>query len=974
MAINLKQIEATTERYKQREQQRNRNERLIRERRYLEVDSPERVEKFLKRRDIDFQQAVEVMRSPATAAATEAITATPAVAAGETTGASPPSALERVLGTNNLMGVAFLERGLQVARSIGRMWVALNAAGRPAGYGTGFMISPQLLLTNNHVLETPAVARRSFVEFDYQIGLNGKFLPTTTFELDPESFFFTDEHLDYTVVSVRVDDRNRESLANFGWNPLIEDEGKAIISQWLNIIQHPNGEPKQLALRENQFVDLLDDFIQYKTDTEPGSSGSAVFNDEWEVIGLHHSGVWEKNAAGQILAIDGSVWHKSMGEHRIKWISNEGIRISKLVKHLRGQKMTQAQRRLFDQIFADAPPSPITGEIGERTPTAAKAVGNQATTVSVAPDGTATWTIPLSVSVKLGGGAAEIGAASQTGQQQQQTTADDKIAEPTSADKTTSVAAKEPNDILAAAKRQIGSRADVLGVRLGYVFKNGWITNERALVVTVRRKLTNAALGEARISELPENFMGLPIEVADPTIEQLVTLARGPAATEAVFAAPEVLPEEIRYTNLPGNLLRQVTARMRVVAHVSPDAAWSKLSEFLGATNSRLVIGMYDFGAPHVADAVEAAGLGANFDKMTLVMQRGESLQGETKENDLTDDEAVEKLRNALGEKFENAWVKKGSVNGWIASSYHIKVAVRDQRAFWLSSGNWQSSNVPDADPLNENPPQRMWLDKYNREWNVVVENPALARVFERYLLHDFQNNVGADGGREDETFDLPDLIIPEEFFSPSAEERASHFQYFQPFDETRQFTVTPLLTPDNYHEETLRLIESAEDELLIQNQTFNAPKEFHHKLRELMDAVIERQRRGVDVKIIFRLMKTADARANLENLKDYGFDTSVIKVQKNCHTKGIIVDRRRVLLGSQNWSNDGVSVNRDASLLFDDELLANYFRDIFDHDWNNRARQNIGSERLPVEWIAANEATPARMVRLNWKDYLELL
>ena len=966
MAIDLKQIEATTQRYNQRERYRNRNERLIKERRYLEVDSPKRVEMFLKRRDIDFQQAVEVMRSPTTAEA-ETITA---ATDGATASVAEPSALERVLGTNNLMGVAFLERGLQVARSVARIWVAVNAAGRPSGYGTGFMISPQLLLTNNHVLESPSVARRSFVEFDYQIGLNGKFLPTITFDLDPDTFFFTDEHLDYSVVAIRVDDRNRESLAGFGWNPLIEEEGKAIISQWLNIIQHPNGEPKQLALRENQLVDLLDDFIQYKTDTEPGSSGSAVFNDQWEVVGLHHSGVWEKNAAGQILAVDGSVWHKSMGEHRIKWISNEGIRISKLVKNLRERTMTQTQRRLFDQIFTAAPPSPVTGEIEERTPPA-KAVGNQAATVSVAPDGTATWTIPLSVSVKLGGGA-EIAAVQQAGQMQQ--TADKKTAEPIqAADKPTPPAtANEPNEILAAAKREIGARADVLNVRLGYVFKNGWITNERALVITVRQKLTNAELGESGIPALPENFMGLPVEVANPTIEQLVALARGPVATEAVFAAPEVLPEEITYAKLPGNLLNQVTARMRVVAHVSPDAGWTKLSEFLGVPSRRLVIGMFDFGAPHVADAVEAAGLNANFNKMTLVMQRGESVGTGTKINDLTDDQAVEKLSDSLGGKFENAWVKTGRVNGWVSSSYHIKVAVRDQRAFWLSSGNWQSSNLPEADPVGENPPRRMWLDKYNREWHAVVENAALAKVFEKYLLHDFQNNLGADGG--DETLDLPDLLIPDEFFSPSAEERASQFQYFQPFDENRTFTVTPLLTPDNYHEETLRLIQSAEEELLIQNQTFNAPKDFHHKLRELMDAVIERQRRGVEVKIIFRLMKSADARANLEKLKDYGFDTSVIKVQKNCHTKGIIVDRRWVLLGSQNWSNDGVSVNRDASLLFDDPPLANYFRDIFDHDWNNRARQNIGSERLPIEWIGANETTPAGMVRINWKDYLEML
>ncbi len=128
-----------------------------------------------------------------------------------------------------------------------------------------------------------------------------------------------------------------------------------------------------------------------------------------------------------------------------------------------------------------------------------------------------------------------------------------------------------------------------------------------------------------------------------------------------------------------------------------------------------------------------------------------------------------------------------------------------------------------------------------------------------------------------------------------------------------------------------------------------------------------------MEVKVIFRLFIASDARETLEELKNRGFNMNNFKVQKNCHTKGIIVDRKKVLLGSQNWSNDGVSVNRDASLLFDDEELATYFAKIFDHDWNNLAKQDIGSESLPIEWATVDEATPLGMVRLSWKDYMEM-
>jgi phosphatidylserine/phosphatidylglycerophosphate/cardiolipin synthase-like enzyme len=252
------------------------------------------------------------------------------------------------------------------------------------------------------------------------------------------------------------------------------------------------------------------------------------------------------------------------------------------------------------------------------------------------------------------------------------------------------------------------------------------------------------------------------------------------------------------------------------------------------------------------------------------------------------------------------------------------------------------------------------------------VEHEALAKVFEAHLLHDYENNVDTDGLEE---FDLPDLLVPESTFVPSVAELTTAFSYFEPFDEKRVFSVRPLLTPDNYHEHVLDLIGGAQEELLIQNQTFNDPKVDHDKLRELIEAVLAKQRAGVGVKVIFRLIDfdITDIRRNLELLKERGFDMDNFKVQRNCHTKGIVVDRKKVLLGSQNWSNDGVSVNRDASLLFDDEELAGYFAEIFDHDWENLAVQDIGPDLGPIDLAPADETTPPGKVRLSWKDYMEV-
>ncbi len=163
-----------------------------------------------------------------------------------------PAVLERILGTSDLMGVSFLELGLLMARTVGRVHCR-NQVGQVVGYGTGFLVSPRLLMTNHHVLENPEMAAFCQVEFDYQVGLDGKTTPSAIFGFIPGDFFLTDPGLDYTLVAVQPRLSDGRELKDYGWNWLYEEEGKVIKGEYVNIIQHPNGEPKQLALRETSW-------------------------------------------------------------------------------------------------------------------------------------------------------------------------------------------------------------------------------------------------------------------------------------------------------------------------------------------------------------------------------------------------------------------------------------------------------------------------------------------------------------------------------------------------------------------------------------------------------------------------------------------------------------------------------------------------------------------------------------------------
>ena len=81
------------------------------------------------------------------------------------------------------------------------------------------------------------------------------------------------------------------------------------------IIQHPSGAPKKIGMIHNVVRSVDDDVVQYLTDTEGGSSGSPVFNEQWGLVALHHQ--WVE------ATING-----------VKEIRNQGRRIERVVAGL----------------------------------------------------------------------------------------------------------------------------------------------------------------------------------------------------------------------------------------------------------------------------------------------------------------------------------------------------------------------------------------------------------------------------------------------------------------------------------------------------------------------------------------------------------------------------------------------------------------------------------------------------------------
>lgn len=216
------------------------------------------------------------------AAAKDEPTAVKSVYAGDTPawkGTPSKRDLEKIMGDQNtLLPISFLEKGMQLSNAVARIVT-------PDGLGTGFLISKDnLLLTNNHVLDTAAIAGKSKVQFNYQKTLKDLMAPAEDFIITADGFQ-TSVTDDWSVVKVEGD-----PAAKYGFIPL--KNTKVRKDDFVNIIQHPGGEHKQIAMYHNVVTYADDRIVQYLTDTMPGSSGSPVFNSKWEVVALHHSGGW----------------------------------------------------------------------------------------------------------------------------------------------------------------------------------------------------------------------------------------------------------------------------------------------------------------------------------------------------------------------------------------------------------------------------------------------------------------------------------------------------------------------------------------------------------------------------------------------------------------------------------------------------------------------------------------------------------
>ncbi|HMY16529.1 MAG TPA: SAVED domain-containing protein [Polyangium sp.] len=213
------------------------------------------------------------------------------------------------------LDISFLHEGLRMAQAV--VFLRAYHEKHTAHSGTGFLIAPNTILTNHHVLfdhdDHDRRVHKVTIRFHYEYERPGQLRVVEDYFGDVESIVGDKTH-DWAVIRSKTPIKTSYPFMNLHPRKPVE------LNDYVYIIQHPGGRPKKIGLLHNEVLYVDQNRVQYLTDTLPGSSGSPVCNEYWEVVALHNTGITDPTNA--------------KAKYR-----NEGVHIDRVVEGLRAHKI-----------------------------------------------------------------------------------------------------------------------------------------------------------------------------------------------------------------------------------------------------------------------------------------------------------------------------------------------------------------------------------------------------------------------------------------------------------------------------------------------------------------------------------------------------------------------------------------------------------------------------------------------------------
>jgi hypothetical protein len=221
--------------------------------------------------------------------------------------------LESIVGVNSLfLDPTTWREGLTRAE-----WRTCRVDRLGCGVGTGFLVGPDLVMTNYHVVaslvDKPSEAASWSCRFDHKVaGPDGASLTGAAFELATEWLIDFSRHsaldsfsdpkpgdpsvneLDFALIRLRRpagESNISGSGERRGWVRVPREAAGLRDHHFLAMLQHPRGGPLKLALAVGDTIALnaAGTRLRHSAPTEPGSSGAPMFDAQWQLIAIHHA-------------------------------------------------------------------------------------------------------------------------------------------------------------------------------------------------------------------------------------------------------------------------------------------------------------------------------------------------------------------------------------------------------------------------------------------------------------------------------------------------------------------------------------------------------------------------------------------------------------------------------------------------------------------------------------------------------------
>lgn len=356
-----------------------------------------------------------------------------------------------------------------------------------------------------------------------------------------------------------------------------------------------------------------------------------------------------------------------------------------------------------------------------------------------------------------------------------------------------------------------------------------------------------------------------------------------------------------------------------LTAFVLPDAPTPPVAT-LRAADDRLLLAGYTLGSERVVAALRAA---ADRDVRVRVLLDADPVGG------------IGRRQARLTTTLTDAGVPVRLVGGDGARFrfHHPKYAVADDEVI-VATENWKPSGTGGAG---------------NRGWGVRIDSPVAARELAAVFRHDWRGRgarpwsavaeAGGSGGVGD---------------GPATGEFPTRFEPTS-FEANATFLLT---APGNAGGAVAAVVAAADRRVAVIQPTVERGR--------LLTALRQAAARGVRVRLLLSSAWYAEEanRALADRLSGWADrENATLSVRLadpggafgKIHAKGVVADDTAVV-GSLNWNPTSVRENREVAVAVRDPAVADYYRRVFDADWNGPGAGTafVGGSVPPLLVVAA--------------------